>query len=69
VLFVTLVVTARILYGIWRSWHAWSSTGENWIVAFGPATSLAAGALVLGYYLAFWFGVWRRLRRHEAAAR
>ncbi|PYQ06267.1 MAG: DUF1453 domain-containing protein [Acidobacteria bacterium] len=67
VLAITLVVTARILYGFWRSWHAWHSTpgDASWLAASGAAGSLAAGALVLGYYLAYWAGVWRRIRRHR----
>jgi len=67
VLAITLVVTARLLYGFWRSWHAWhAAPGDtSWLVASGAAGSLAAGALVLGYYLAYWAGVWRRIRRHR----
>jgi hypothetical protein len=67
VLAITLVVTARILYGFWRSWHAWhSAPGDaSWLAASGAAGSLAAGALVLGYYLTYWAGVWRRLSRHR----
>jgi hypothetical protein len=68
VLAVTLVFTARVLYGLWRAWHAWrAAPGEaSWLAAFGIAGSLAAGAVVLGYYLAYWFGVRARLRRHAS---
>jgi hypothetical protein len=71
VLGVTLVVTARLLYGFWRSWHAWHSTpgDASWLVASGAAGSLAAGALVLGYYLTYWAGVWRRVSQHRRTAR
>jgi hypothetical protein len=67
VLAITLVVTARILYGFWRSWHAWHATpgDASWLAASGAAGSLAAGALVLGYYLTYWAGVWRRIGRHQ----
>jgi hypothetical protein len=67
VLAVTLIVAARIAYGLWRAWHAWhSAAGEtSWLVASGAAGSLAAGAVVLGYYLAYNAGVWQRLRRHR----
>ena len=70
VLAVTLVVTARIVYGFWRSWHAWHyAPGDvSWLAASGAAGSLAAGALVLGYYLTYWAGVWRRISRHRRAA-
>ena len=68
VLAITLTVTGRILYGFWRSYQAWHSglSGSSWFVAAGVAGSLAAGALVLGYYLVYWAGVRRRLNRHRA---
>jgi hypothetical protein len=61
VLVVTLVVTARVLYGFWRSWHMWSAGLDGWSAAFGVAGSMGAGAVVLGYYLAYWLGVRRQL--------
>ena len=63
VLGVTLVFTARVLYGFWRGWNAWQAApGEtSWLAAFGIAGSLAAGAIVLGYYLAYWIGLRSRL--------
>ena len=68
VLAITLLVTSRVLYGFWRSWHAWRSAANDgeWLVASGVAGSLAAGAVVLGYYIVYWAGVRRRLRRHQA---
>jgi hypothetical protein len=67
VLAITLVVTSRIVYGLWRAWHAWRITPDDasWLAAAGVAGSLGAGALVLGYYLAYWMGLWLRLRRHR----
>jgi hypothetical protein len=62
VLFVTLLVTARVAYGFWRSWHTWSAGLQSWSAAFGVAESMGAGAVVLGYYLAYWLGVRRRLK-------
>jgi hypothetical protein len=64
VLGVTLIVTTRVLYGFWRSWQAWNAgLGHASEVAMaGVAGSMAAGAVVLGYYLAYWIGVKRRLR-------
>lgn len=64
VLLVTLVVAARISFGIWRSWHAWhhGAGAVGWLEAFGVAQSLAAGAIVLGYYLVYLLGLRRRLR-------
>ena len=64
VLGITLIVTARLLYGLWRTWHAWrAAEGTEWLAASGAAGALGAGAVVLGYYLAYWMGVRRRLRR------
>lgn len=68
VLAVTLAFTARVLYGFWRGWHAWSAApGEaSWLAAFGVAGSLGVGAVVLGYYLAYWIGLRARLKRRAA---
>ena len=66
VLFLTLVVTARIAYGLWRTWHVWSSglhTGDvAWLDEFGLAQSMMAGAVVLGHYLVYVLGLRGRLR-------
>lgn len=68
VLGLTLVVTARLLYGVWRAQHTWRMgvDGVSWLATAGVAGSMGAGALVLGYYLVYWAGVRRRLRRHAA---
>ena len=65
VLSITLVVTCRIAYGLWRGWEAWQASLDRmtWVAASGVAASMSAGAIVLGYYLVYWFGVRRRLRR------
>lgn len=70
VLGMTLVVTARLAYGFWRGWQTWRAgvEGTSWFAVSGAAGSLAAGAVVLGYYLIFWLGVRRRLRRHVLVA-
>ena len=59
VLAITLVVTARIGYGLWRGWNAWRASPDDgsWIAAVGIAGSMAAGAIVVGYYLVYWAGV------------
>ena len=66
VLALTLVITARLAYGFWRSIHAWrlAEGDASWVASAGVAGSLAAGAVVLGYYLAYWIGVRSRYRRH-----
>jgi hypothetical protein len=67
VLGITLVVTARVAYGFWRAWESWRAgfEGRSWFIVSGLAGSMAAGAVVLGYYLAYWIGVRRRFRRAE----
>jgi hypothetical protein len=66
VLGMMLIVGSRVLYGLWRAWESWSAglRGESWLVDAGVRESMAAGAVVLGYYLAYWTGVRRRFRRH-----
>ena len=65
VLLITLAVTARLLYGLWRIWHAWRDAGANdsWLEAAGIAGSMAVGAIVIGYYLTYSAGVRWRLRK------
>jgi hypothetical protein len=67
VLALMVVVSSRMAYGILRAWHAWRTTpgDASWLAASGAAGSLAAGGLVLGYYLAYWAGLWLRVRRHR----
>lgn len=68
---IMLVVASRMVYGLWRAGHAWHARGAasagSWLANAGAAGSLAAGAVVLGYFLAYHGGVWRRLRRHRRA--
>ena len=65
ILVITLAVTMRLIYGLWRIWHAWRTTGSDtsWVASAGVAGSMAVGAVVLGYYLAYSAGVRWRLRR------
>ena len=64
VLLITLAVAARMLYGLWRIWHAWRTTGpdQSWLAAAGIPGSMAVGALVVGYDLTYFAGVRWRLR-------
>lgn len=64
VLFVTLVVSARVLYGLWRSWTVAAAGvhGTPVVLAFGIPESLAAGGIVIGYYFAYGWGLRRRIR-------
>lgn len=67
VLVLTVVIAGRVLYGFWRSWHVWQTPvdGTTWLVASGAAGSLAAGAVVIGYYLSYSIGVRRRTIAHS----
>lgn len=71
ILLITLVVTSRILYGFWRAWDAWRTTGgdESWLAASGAAGSMAAGAAVLGYYVIYWAGLSRKVRTQSVLHR
>ncbi len=67
ILLLTFVVTARIFYGFWRAWHAWQTTpaAASWLAASGAAGSMGAGAVVLGYYVIYWAGLQRKMKRHR----
>ena len=71
VLAITLLVVARMLFGFWRAWHTWGATAAEraWLATTGVVDSMAAGAVVLGYYLAYWIGVRSRIKRHAAGRR
>jgi hypothetical protein len=64
VLAIILIVATRMAFGLWRAWHTWHA-GNATLAGIGAAGSLAAGAVVLGYFLSYHAGVWRRLRRHR----
>ena len=70
VLLITLAVTARLLYGFWRIWHAWQTTGHDasWLASAGIPGSMGVGALVLSYYLTYFVGVRWRLRISKTVA-
>jgi hypothetical protein len=67
VLLVTLMVTARVFYGLWRSWQAAQAGiyGTELVLAFGIPQSLAVGGTVIGYYIAYASGVRGRIRDWE----
>ena len=64
---IILIVTARLIFGFWRSWHLWhTEQGElAWVAASGAAASIGAGAIVVGYYLVYFIGVRRRIARRS----
>ena len=67
VLVVTLIVSARVAYGLVRTLSAAQAgvAGGGLLTAFGVPESLAAGAMVIGYYLAFNAGLRWRVRRWQ----
>jgi len=70
VLLVTLIVSARVLYGVFRTFAAAQAglSGHALATAFGVPESLAAGAIVIGYYLAYNAGLRWRIRRWQRRA-
>ena len=70
VLVVTFLVSARVLYGLWRSWTVAEAGiyGTPMVLAFGIPESLAAGGAVIGYYLAYGWGVRRRILQWQNGA-
>lgn len=66
VLIVTLAVTVRVLYGVWRAWMTLRTVPEaSAVAAFGVPGSLGVAALVIGYYLAYSLGLRWRIARWE----
>ena len=63
VLLVTFIVSARVIYGFWRTWTVAKAgaDGMSVVTSFGIPESLAAGGTVIGYYLRYWLGVRRRV--------
>jgi hypothetical protein len=70
VLIVTLIVSARILYGLFHSIAAARAGlgGSGVVMAFGIPESLAAGGAVIGYYLAYGAGLRWQIRRWQRRA-
>lgn len=70
ILTITLLVSGRLLYGLWRSFAvARAGVSDTSVVtAFGVPESLAAGAIVLGYYFAYGAGLQWRIRSWQRRA-
>lgn len=65
ILGLTLIVAARIVYGLWQGTQGWSGHGA-WLPRQGSL--FAVGGLLLGYYQLYTLGLRRRLRRFALAA-
>jgi hypothetical protein len=70
VLAVTLIVSARLLYGFYRSWLVAQAGigGTALVTAFGIPQSLAAGGIVIGYYFGYAAALRWRIKRWEKRA-
>lgn len=70
VLAITLVVAGRVAFGMYRAatTAAAGVTGAALVSSFGIAESLAAGGIVIGYYLAYNAGVRWRIRQWQRRA-
>lgn len=63
---LTLLVGLRVALGAWQAWHRlWQGVPASlpWPWLEGYASLLAMAGLLLGYHLAFAWGLRRRLRR------
>lgn len=63
-LLIPVALTVRVIYWMWRGWHAWAGSAdtEAWLAASGTAGSLGVGAVVAGYYFGYAVGVWHRVK-------
>jgi hypothetical protein len=64
---ITFAVGLRLCFGVVRAWRLWHARHEvgSWFAEAGLAGSMAAGAVVLGYYLMYWAGVWILANKHR----
>ena len=67
VLALTLVVAARIGYGLWHAWQLWQADAGHAAWLAQQANLLAVGGLLLGYYLAYAWGLRHRLAQASVA--
>lgn len=70
VLAITLLVSARIVFGFYRSVEAAREglSGAHLITSIGVAESIGAGGVIIGYYLAYQLGLRWRIRRWQRRA-
>ena len=70
VLILTLLVSARIVFGIYRSIAAARAglNGGHLLTSFGVAESLGAAGVLIGYYLVYQSGLRWRIRRWQRRA-
>jgi len=68
VLALTTLVAARLLAGLWLTWRRAFGEGASDPASIWQAAGLlAVGGLLLGYWLAYTWGLRARLRRHASA--
>jgi hypothetical protein len=70
VLLITVIVSLRVLYGLYRSALVAQSgmAGASVALAFGIPESFAVGGTVIGYYLAYNAGLRWRIQRWQRRA-
>lgn len=65
VLSITTLVAARIALSLWQLWQRWqTSDAPGWQLLNDHASLFAVGGLLLGYYLAYTWGLRSRVVRH-----
>lgn len=64
VLSLTTLVAARIVLGIWQLWKRWQTEpAAGWELLSDHASLFAVGGILLGYYLAYTWGLRSRVVR------
>lgn len=64
VLSLTTLVAARIALSVWQMWQRWqSSSATGWELLGDHASLFAVGGILLGYYLAYTWGLRSRIAR------
>lgn len=65
VLSLTTLVAARIALGFWQLWQRWRTDPvAGWQLLSDHASLFAVGGILLGYYLAYTWGLRGRIVRH-----
>ena len=69
ILLLTLLVAGRLLLGLWRAWHRLRAGHDAAGVLVDAGSLFAVGGVLLGYYLAYSWGLRQRWRAWRAAQR
>lgn len=66
-LLFTLVIAARVLFGLWRGWRLWHAGVDASTWAAEQTGLLAVDGALLGYYAVYQWGLRHRVRRGPLA--